>query len=91
MDVKYKKMQSQRFGTTVMIESIDYSEESDISLTRKDKLVTLSTGSNSEEGCSIQDDLTEEEFVELVSNVVNNLGFTDEVILALSKSKQEES
>lgn len=62
MDVKYKKMQSQRFGTTVMIESTDYSEESDISLTRKDKLVTLSTGSNSEEGCSIQDDLTEEEF-----------------------------
>lgn len=90
MDVNYKKMQDQKFGTTVMIESIDYSEESDISLTRKGRVVTLATGSNSEEGCSICDDFTEDEFVELVSNVVKDLGFTDEVVLALSKSKQEE-
>lgn len=62
----------------------------DISFSKLEEGLLLSTYDYNGNGHSIHEYLTNEEFVKLMSDTISDLGFTDEVILALSKSKQEE-
>lgn len=62
----------------------------DISFSKLEEGLLLSTYDYNGNSHSIHEYLTNEEFVKLMSDTIRDLGFTDEVILALSKSKQEE-